>query len=213
MPNIVNKAFMKYIYPAVLIIDKNPITTFTFLVFNASLSSQWLPFGLVAYIIAVYAVHHFSQWLKEDTAKKAKLEEIQSISLRLGLYIIHERFHFAVYMEDTEALQFCSSVITQRFDVTDQKAKALDFAAQQALATSDELAQISFDLRMLDAHIQGVIRSYSRLKTKLQSYAPERQLEAAECWVADTNEDFPPVAAGPANEDSFRPSWAWWKRE
>ncbi|KAK0432293.1 uncharacterized protein EV420DRAFT_1606241 [Desarmillaria tabescens] len=163
---------------------KNPITTFTFLVFNASLSSQWLPFGL----------------------------EIQSISLRLGLYIIHERFHFAV------ALQFCSSVITQfihkvRFDVTDRKTKALDFAAQQASATSDELAQISSDLRMLDARIRGVIRSYSRLKTKLQSYAPERQLEAAECWVADTDGDFPPVAAGPANEDSFGPSWAWWKRE
>ncbi|KAK0455731.1 uncharacterized protein EV420DRAFT_1481172 [Desarmillaria tabescens] len=212
MPNIVNKVFKKYMYPAVLIscefLDshKNPITTFTFLVFNASLSSEWLPFGLVAYIIAVYAVHHFSRWLKEDTAREAKLEI---------------DFPQTQLIHDQPTLPFCSvhgghggtpvllighHIInsSRRLSVTTQKADALYFVARQASATLDELAQISSDLRVLDARIRGVIRSYSRLKTRLQSYAPERQLEAAERWVADTDGDFPPVAVCPAEEDSFK---------
>ena len=119
-----------------------------------------------------------------------------------------------------EALQLCLSAIEQyvyhpipgvsseirasrRALVTQQKADPLFSAAKQASATSEQLAQIASDLRMLDAQIRGVMRGYSRLKTRLQSYSPEQQLEAAKHWVTDINGTSPPVSVDPVDQDTY----------
>ncbi len=107
-----------------------------------------------------------------------------------------------------EAFQLCLSAIEQyvyhsipgassetrasRYTlVTQQQADLLFSAAKQASATSETLAQIASDIGMLDTQMWGVMRGYSRLKTRLQSYAPEQQLEAAKDWVADINRTSP----------------------
>ncbi len=118
-----------------------------------------------------------------------------------------------------EAFQFCLSAIQQyvyypitrasseirasrRALVTQQRADALFFDAKQALATSEQLTQIASDLRMLDAQIRGVMRGYSRLKTRLQSYTPEQQLEAAKHWVTGIN-GTSPASMDAVDEDSL----------
>ncbi|SJL01139.1 uncharacterized protein ARMOST_04457 [Armillaria ostoyae] len=203
MSKIVEKVFMEYMYPVAVIFDKNPIATFTLLVFTASLSWEWIPFTLVASFITIYAFHVFWRNTQEEDARKAKLKEINSIFWTLRTYILDQRFFFEVRAEDVEELQLCLSAIQQRALVTQQKADPLFSASKQASATSEQLAQIASDLRMLDAQIRGVMRSYSRLKTRLQSYSPKQQLEAAKHWVTDINGTSSPVSVDPVDEDSL----------
>ncbi|PBK65581.1 hypothetical protein ARMSODRAFT_429371 [Armillaria solidipes] len=191
MSKIVKKVFTEYIYPAAVIFDENPIGTFTFLVATASLSWEWIPFALVASVITIYAYHVFSRNIQEEAVSEAKLEKIESIYRKLNSFVFDQHFFFQVRVEDVEAFQFCLDAIEQRALVTQQQADLLFSAAKQAPATSEKLAQIAFDLGMLDTQIRGVMRGYSRLKTRLQSYAPEQQLEAAKHWVADINRTSP----------------------
>ncbi|PBK65562.1 hypothetical protein ARMSODRAFT_1087225 [Armillaria solidipes] len=202
MSKIVKKVFAECMYPAAVILDKNPLATFTLLAFTASRSWEWIPFTLVASFIIIYAIHVHSRKMQEEDARKAKFKEVDSIFWKLGSYILDQRFFFEVRAEDVEALQLCLPAIQQRILVTQQKADPLFSAAKQASATSEQLAQIASDLRMLDAQIRGVMRGYSRLETRLQSYSPEQQLEAAKHWVTDINGTSPPVSVDPVDEDT-----------
>ncbi|PBL01724.1 hypothetical protein ARMGADRAFT_1158416 [Armillaria gallica] len=203
MSKIVRKVFMEYMYPAAVIFDKNPRATFTLLAFTASRSWEWIPFALVASFIIIYTIHVFSRKVQEEDAREAKFKEVHSIFWKLSEYIRSQRFFFQVRAENVGAFQLCLSAIQQRALVTQQQADPLFSAAKQASATSEQLAQIASDLRILDAQIRGVMRGYSRLKTRLQSYTPEQQLEAAIHWVTGINGTFPPVSVGPVDEDSL----------
>ncbi|KAK0227044.1 hypothetical protein EDD85DRAFT_854616 [Armillaria nabsnona] len=208
MSKIVKKVFTEYMYPAALMFDKNPIGIFAFLVATASLSWEWIPFALVGSLISIYAFDVFCRNTQEEDAREAKFKQIRWSFNRLNSFILDQRFFFVVIVEDVEAFQLCLSAIEQyvhhsipgassemrvsRYTlVTQQQADLLFFAAKQASAASETLTQIASDFRMLDTQMRGVIRSYSRLKTRLQFYAPEQQLEAAKHWVADINRTSP----------------------
>ncbi|KAK0227056.1 hypothetical protein EDD85DRAFT_940421 [Armillaria nabsnona] len=185
------------------IFDKNPLATFTLLAFTAPQGWEWIPFALVASFIIIYAIHVFSRKMQEEDAREAKFKEVHSIFWKLSEYIRDQRFFFQVRAENVEAFQFCLSAIQQCALVTQQKADSLFPAAKQAPATSEQLAKIASDLRMPDAQIWGVMRGYSRLKNRPQSYTPEQQLEAAEHWVTGINGTSPPVSMDPVDEDSL----------
>ncbi|PBL01736.1 hypothetical protein ARMGADRAFT_1057389 [Armillaria gallica] len=191
MSKTVKKVFTEYMYPAAVMFDKNPIGTFAFLVATASLSWEWIPFALVGSFISIYAFDVFCRKTQEEDAREAKFKQTRWSFNRLNSFILDQRFFFIVSVEDVEAFQLCLSAIEQYTLVTQQQADLLFSAAKQASATSETLAQIASDIGMLDTQMRGVMRGYSRLKTRLQSYAPEQQLEAAKHWVADINRTSP----------------------
>ncbi|KAK0455714.1 uncharacterized protein EV420DRAFT_557404 [Desarmillaria tabescens] len=206
MLSTVKKMFTRYLNPIALYPWRSYFV-FIIILLLWTRNKGFIAFGAIAG--AVYPVSR-TIIAEQEHHKKIMSEMFKNVGLQfneLSAYLDDQRNTFQVNDEESDALQLCSSTITQQCLLSKQRADDLYSAAQTFIAGAfprwSDFAQIVIALRKEDEKIRAIVESYSAYKVTLSAIPPHDQLEAAQQWTDEINAAYPPITTDPVNGNSL----------